>query len=477
MKITPFFTAASLLFAAGCAIGPDYQKPEHVLPERYPERENAAFERLDAEWWKLFGDATLNALMEDAFAGNQDLSAAVARMEAAEAAAREAGADYFPHIGAEASDLRSRTSAKTASGRQMGSMTSTNRRAALSLNYELDLWGRIRRQNEAARAEALGSRFARDTIKISLAAQVAGAYFTLRSQDEEVAASVSTLQTRKQTLEIVQGKQEMGAASALEVEQSRAAHAAAHAQWTEAARQRALTEHLLGLLIGQPDRAFEKTADALPLAPIPPVGLPSDLLAFRPDVRQAEEALIAANARIGVAKGAWLPSIGLTGLFGNESAALSSLFSAPSTIWNYGFTLALPLFEGGRGLARVDQANALQRAALADYLKAAQSAFRETRDALVSMRALDREEAAHSVQLEAARQAFSLARARYETGYTSFLEVLDSQREFNNATLAHNSVRRAHLLSVIDLFRALGGGWREEDAGVSTAKASSPENS
>jgi multidrug efflux system outer membrane protein len=344
------------LVFSGCAIGPDYQRPQTHLPERYVAEEagNMTSEAaINPEWWKLFGDAALDRLIEQTLAQNQDLQAAVARMEAAEAAAREAGADYFPTVDLGGASVRSRTSGETASGRQMGVMTSTNRRIALNIGYEFDIWGRLRRSNEAARADALSGRFARDSLRLSLIAQVVGVYLDLRVRDVEVLAMHRNLIAQEKTRDIVQGRRDAGAASDLEVAQAVAAYAATSAQLTEILRQRTLTENLLGLLSGEPGLRLEPlTETAVPLSPLPPIGLPSTLIEARPDVRQAEEALIAANARIGLAKAAYFPVISLTGFLGSESAQFSRLFTRPAEIWSYGAAITAPIFNWGRTSAR-----------------------------------------------------------------------------------------------------------------------------
>ncbi|MDR0736679.1 MAG: efflux transporter outer membrane subunit [Zoogloeaceae bacterium] len=461
----------SLVFS-GCAIGPDYQRPEASLPERYVADEAGNLTSgapINPEWWRLFGDEELNRLVERTLLQNQDLQAAVARMEAAEAAAREAGADYFPTVDLEGASVRSRTSGETSSGRQMGVMTSTNRRVALNVGYEFDIWGRLRRSNEAARADALSGRFARDSLRLSLIARVVGVYLDLRVRDVEVLAMSRNLRAQAKTRDIVQGRKDAGAASDLEVAQAVAIHAATSAQLSEILRQRTLTENLLGLLTGEPGLRLEPlTETAVPLSPLPPVGLPSALIEARPDVRQAEESLIAANARIGLAKAAYFPVISLTGFLGSESAQFSSLFTRPAEIWSYGAAITAPIFNWGRTSARVDQASAWQQEALANYRQTVQGAFREVRDALVSLSLFDRTEGELQTQLSAAGDALKLANARYEAGYSAFLEVLDSQRTLNNAQLQYLAARRNRLLSAVDLFKALGGGWQEgwqEEAG------------
>jgi multidrug efflux system outer membrane protein len=457
------------LVFSGCAIGPDYIRPETALPERYDEGAEtlpaAEVPAVNPEWWTLFRDEELNHLMELALANNHDLKAAVARMEAAEAAAREAGSDIFPSVDLEGGSIRNRASGKTASGRQTGAATTTNRRLALNIGYELDLWGRIRRLNEAAGAEALAGRFGHDALRLSLAGQITSGYLTLRVLDAELGTTARMRESHRQTLEIVRRRLDAGASSALEAAQARASLAAVDAQWNALRRQRALTENLLALLTGQPGLRVAESADFndLPLPPLPPAGLPSSLLEARPDIREAEERLAAANARIGVAKAAYFPSISLTGLLGSESANISDLFGGQATIWSYGATLFMPIFNWGRTGARLDQVSAVQREALENYLKTVENAFREVRDALVSLREYQAEAAAFAAQTEAAREAWRIAGARYEAGYSGFLELLDSQRTLNAAEIQQQDARRNHLAAAVDLFKALGGGWREAE--------------
>lgn len=458
------------LLLSGCAMGPDFLRPESTLPEQYREAPEAdarmeAPAPVNPEWWKLFADPMLDELVAQALENNQDLQAAVARLEAADAAAREAGAERFPALDLSGSSIRSRSSGETANGQRMGAMTSTNRRMALGIHYELDLWGRIRRSTEAARAQALASQFSRDALRISLTSQVADTYLGLRSLDAQLQATRETLASREQTLKIVKARLEAGAASAVDQAQAQAAYSAAQAQWNQLRRQRGVTETQLALLTGKPGLKLAPGDFAkLPLPPMPPVGLPSALLEARPDVRQAEEQLVAANARIGIAKSAFFPTISLTGLLGSESAALSSLFSSGASIWSYGAALAMPIFDAGRTGARVDQASAGQKEAVANYQKTLQTAFKEVSDALISLKEYSEEEIALATQVDAAQQALTLAQARYEAGYTSFLEVLDSQRSLNNAQLLYLAGRKNRLSASVDLFKALGGGWQPEQA-------------
>ncbi|MBS1161610.1 MAG: efflux transporter outer rane subunit [Proteobacteria bacterium] len=457
-------TLSAALLLGGCAVGPDYLRPSFWFPE--PAKENVAVARAEApinpQWWTLFGDSALNNLEQQAVAANQDLQAAIARLEAAEAAAREAGADYLPALSLGASSGRSQASGTTFNGQKTGGQaTYNNTRVAASLSYEIDLWGRVRRNNEAARAEALASRFGRDAVGLTLAGQVANEYLNLRGLDAQLAVTRDTLTSREKSLKIVNARLDAGSASALDQAQAAGALAAAQAQWNQLQRQRALSESQLALLTGQPGlKIAAADLDKLPLPPTPPAGLPSELLEARPDVRQSEEKLIAANARIGVAKAAYFPSISLTGLYGSESMALANLFSGGSTLWSAALGLSMPIFDAGRTGARVDQASAAQKEALANYRKTVQTAFKEVNDALVGLREYAGEETANQAQVTATRRALELSQTRYEAGYAGFSDVLDAQRTSNNAQLQYLTSRKNRLGAAVDLFKALGGGWQ-----------------
>jgi multidrug efflux system outer membrane protein len=454
---------STVLLLAGCAVGPDYVRPDSTLPELHKEAgsESAAPASINPEWWTLFNDATLNRLVEQALAANQDLQAAIARLEASEAAAREAGAELYPSIDLGANSSRNRSSGETASGRMSGPQTYNNRRAAVSLSYEVDLWGRIQRSNEAARAEALASRFGRDSIRLTLIGQLTNEYLNLRSNEAKLEVTRQTLETRQESLKIVQARVDGGTASGLELAQAESALSAAQGQLGQIKRLRALSENQLGLLTGQPGlKVASAGLEQLPLPPTPPTGLPSALLEARPDVRQAEEKLIAANARIGVAKAAYFPSIGLTGVYGSESMALSSLFTGPAGIWSAAIGLTMPIFDAGRTEARVDQATALQQENLANYRKTVQTAFREVSDAIVNLHEFANEEAAFAAQMAASKRALDLAQKRYASGYSGFIDVLETQRSLNAAQLLYLSSRQNRLGAAVDLFKALGGGWQ-----------------
>ena len=458
-KIRLILALTAAFALAGCAVGPDYIRPASTLPESAQDVATAEAP-VNPTWWTLFGDADLNALVEQTLAANQDLRAAIARLEAAEAAAREAGADYLPRIGLEASTGRNKSSGETFNGKKIGGATYNSNRVAATLSYEVDLWGRIRRNNEAVRADTLASRFGRDSLRLTLVGQVANEYLNLRSLDAQIDVTTQTLESRKQAFKIVQARVNGGTASGLEQAQAESALNGAQAQWSELNRQRALSESQIALISGQPGMKIKATGlDQLPLPPTPPAGLPSALLEARPDIRQAEEKLVAANARIGVAKAAYYPTISLTGALGSESMALSNLFSGGAGIWSAALGLAMPIFDAGRTGARVDQATAAQKETLANYRKTVQTAFKEVNDAIVGLHAYSDEEAAYSAQVGASQKALDLAQKRYEAGYSGYMDLLDAQRTLNSAQLQYLASRKSRLGAAVDLFKAMGGGW------------------
>lgn len=459
-SLTLSVLAAAVL--AGCAVGPDYQRPEVTLPEKYSADAAAvpaagAPQEVSPRWWALFNDPQLDALMNAAFERNTDLLQAVARVEQAEALLREARAVQWPSVGLEGSAARGRSSETTGTP---GGGTGNNFRAVLSTAFELDFWGRLRRASEAARAEALATRYGQEVVRQTVAGLVAQSYFNLRALDEQVLLTRETLKTREEGVRILRIRLQGGTSARLDLDQAEALRADAALQLQELLRQRALAQSQLGLLTGQAGIDLEQgSLRGLPLPPAPPAGLPSALLERRPDVRQAEQLLVSANARIGVAKAAMFPTLSLTGLAGGESAELSDVLKSGSRIWSVGFGLTLPIFDAGRRIAQTDQAEARQREVLAAYQGSVQSAFKDVADALVNLRAARESQ----VDVEASEQAYlnalKTAQQRYDAGYSAYLELLDAQRSANAARLRTVTNRQAQLAATVDLFKALGGGW------------------
>lgn len=472
MRLHTFSFAAMFAFfgigVSGCAVGPDYHRPEVNLPAQFAEATITDEHKTAAtrEWWQLFNDPLLDDLVSRAFARNLDLQQAVARIEEATGVLREAGAAQYPEVDLGATGTNARISQLTANPPPSSyHLVTRNDKFQLSSAFELDFWGKLRRANEAARARALGSEYGKGVVELTLAGAVAQTYLALRSLDAQIAVSLATLAARSDSFDITNARYKGGLASGLDIEQSRGAKAATEVQIADLRQQRALAEHQLAVLTATPDLTVPAgDLRSLPVPPLPPAGLPADLLEARPDIRAAEQQLIAANARIGVAKAALFPTISLTGSVGSESDAMTDLFKSDAGIWKLGVGLDFPIFAAGKYSARVDQASAQQKQALAAYQQAILNGFREVRDALSTTTQRAAGETALDTQRQAAVEALRLANVRYASGYSPYLEVLDAQRTANDATLAYIRNRQSRLATAVDLFKALGGGWRLDKA-------------
>ena len=465
-RLTPLALAVAL---GGCAIGPDYLRPASLLPGLFGDdkpAENVAVASnpaLNPTWWMLFNDATLDNLVDQALKSNASVRQAVARVEQADALARQAGASFFPEIDGSAGLSNTKASTKSATYVASQPAIRHTRTAGLSTSFELDVWGRVRRTNEAARATLLASQYSRDAIRLSVAGLVTDTYLALRAYDAQIAITGETVRTREESLKLVKTRVEAGLASPLDGFQAEGALANAQAQLAEQRRLRSLAEHQLALLTGNPElKIAAGDLKQLPLLPQPPAGLPSDLIEGRPDVKQAEQELIAANAGIGVAKAGYFPKFTLTGSLGSESKVLSDLFSAGSGTWSLGLSALMPILDFGRTSALVDQAKALNQQSLIAWQNSLQTAYKEVRDALVSLREYGEEEAAQTTRVDRAEKAMAISRLRYEAGHTGYLEVLDAQRTLNEAQLSAIAVRQARLSTSVSLFKALGGGWKAD---------------
>jgi len=456
---------AGVILLGGCMLGPDYERPAIDLPKAYGEPDVGAKAPLPLDWWKLYGDTTLNELVASALERNADIRFAVARIEEADANLRVANAAFLPEIDLGGNANRTRSSTTTVLPLPPGIPAVRNDvHLALSTSFELDFWGRLRRGAESVRAQMLATRYAGDVVALTLQGLIAQAYFGLRSLDAQIIVTRETMVTREDALAYVRSRARGGVASELEVAQAEGARADIATQLKNLQQQRALLEHQLATLTGRLDLALAAgDLRTLPMPPLPPSGLPSALLERRPDIKQAEQQLVSANAQIGVAKAAMFPTISLTGFAGGESATLSTLLNnRNSGIWSVGFGLNLPIFDAGRYRALTDAAIARQRQAVAGYQKAVETGFREVADALTTVRQTSSSEENYQASVDAARRAVRLSRMRYEAGYSPFLEVLDAQRTANTSELAALRNRQSLLSATVDLMKALGGGWSTE---------------
>ena len=461
--------AVTVALLSGCqSIWPDYSRPKVAVPAHYSETTDQAKDQANSTisntWWTLYQDPVLNDLVAKALVNNTDIKLAAARIEEADAVMREVGAALFPEVDLDAIGTRSRVTEAGAFPVFSGNPRN-NYIAQLGTSFEIDFWGKFRRAKESARAQALSSRYAKDTVALSLSGLVASNYFVLRSVESQIAVTQDNLKSRHDSLALTKRRLDGGIASALDVHQAEVASANLSAQLAELTRLRAITLHQLAVLTSTLDLDVA-AADikTLPIPPTPPAGLPSSLLEARPDVRQAEEQMIAANANIAVAKAALYPSISLTASLGGESLELGDILKSAARIWTAGLSLSLPIFDSGRLNSKVDQASAKQKQVLASYEAAVQNAFREVNDALINLRQYTEREAALNRSQEAAKKALDVSENRYQSGYSAYLDVLDAQRVYNDAALAFIQSRQARLVATVDLFKALGGGWSANNA-------------
>lgn len=460
------YVAVMATMLAGCQIWPDYLRPKVAVPAQYSEpvqtSADQASSQVASDWWKLYQDQTLNDLVEKALQNNTDIKLAVARIEEADAVMREVGAALFPQVDLDATGTRSRVT-EAGAFPAFGDNPRNNYRVQLGTSFEIDFWGKLRNAKESARAQALSTRYAKDTVALSLSSLVVSNYLVLRSLESQIVVAEDNLKSRDESLALTKRRLDGGVASALDVHQAEVASANLTAQLAELTRLRALSMHQLAVLTGVLDlNVAMADIKTLPIPPTPPAGLPSSLMEARPDVRQAEQTMIAADANIGVAKAALYPTISLTASLGGESLELGDILKSAARIWTGGLSLNLPIFDSGRLNSRVDQASAKQKQALASYEGAIQNAFREVNDALVNLRQNAEREAALNRGQEAAKKALEVSENRYKSGYSAYLDVLDAQRVYNDTALAFIQSRQARLVATVELFKALGGGWKAD---------------
>lgn len=471
-RFKPHGVALVLALALGGCINlaPTYQRPAAELPAEWKAPEGQSAARLGAQWWKIYGDASLERMVDEALAHNANLAVAVARVDEARALLGETRSGQFPTVDATYSRDRTQSSLRTAMPLPPGVVRQRdNYRGTLNVSYELDLWGRLRNATRAARAELLATEAAQETVRIALAADVVQAYYSLRSLDEQVAATQRSVTSRGESLALQKKRYDAGVISEFEYRQLEAEELAARAQLPVLESRRTRQENALAVLLGRSPRAIYSdtvVATAAPVAEpakeqalVVPTGLPSELLLRRPDLVEAEQRLIAANARIGAARAAYFPSLSITGFFGGESAAMSELFTGPAGTWQAAASLTQPIWNAGRVGAQVDAANARQRQALAQYQLAIQNAFRDVRDAIVAQSKTREQFEAEDKRAATLREALRLAKLRYQSGVASQLDVLDAERNLLAAELNRSDALRAQRAAVADLFKALGGGW------------------
>jgi len=464
MFIRRCLIALLFLLLTGCAVGPNYKRPPVTVPDSYrgfaPEAgPQTAVSVGDEKWWEVFQDLQLQALIREALAQNYDVRIAAARVLQAQALLGVTRADQFPTISGGASSSNERLPETRITPPIETSPSQVN----LSLFWELDFWGKFRRSTQAARATLLATEWGQKAVMSSLVSDVATAYFQLLEFDLQMEISRRTLASRKESLRLVEVRAKGGATSLLDVRQSEQLVYTAAAAIPDLERRIEQQENLISILLARnPGPVIRgKPWVESPILPSVPAGLPSSLIERRPDIQSSEQQLVAANARIGVAKAAYFPQIALTAVAGYQSSALTDLFTGPAGFWNFGGQLVQPIFTGGKIRSNVRLTEAQQQEAVLAYQQSIQQAFREVSDSLVAYRKNQEFRAQQELLTNSAQDATRLSIMRYQGGVTSYLEVLDSDTRYFDAQLGLAQAQLNERLALVQLYNALGGGWQQ----------------
>ena len=462
------FIVVMSVSTASCTLGPNYRRPAVGVPPAYRDTTAAAAQPgsgslADVQWFDLFKDDTLVQLVRTALAQNFDLQIAAERVLQARERFHIMHADQFPVVVGSAGASHNRVSEIGARPLPPGfGPDISDVQAGFGIAWELDVWGRLRRLNEAARAQYLATEEARRGVVITLIADVTDAYFALRTLDRQLAIAGATRDVAVNGLRLTELRRDRGVATRLDVRQAEQLLYTATAQIASVQRDIAQTEDALSLLLGQAPGDVARSGGAvqtLDAAPLVPPGLPSSLLERRPDIRQAEQVLVAANAQIGVAKADYFPRIGLTGVLGVESRDLTELLTAPARTWSVGAAAAAPIFNAGRTRANVRFSESVERELVVSYQRTIYRALREVSDALAGYHKTGEQRAQQEQLVAALRDAAQLSTDRYQGGLDSYLQVLDAQRSLFRSELDLAALQRQELTAVVELYRALGGGW------------------
>lgn len=472
-----------MTLVAACSMGPTYQRPDVATPAAFKEAPLPASEagtwksaqpseaEQRGQWWAVFNDDTLNKLEDEALSANQDLKAAAARVREARAGLNAARSAWFPELDAGFGPTRERLSPASQGLPQNAYVPPvTLWRAQSTVSYEAPLFGRVSDNVAASRADSQQSEALFRSVQLTLQADVASNYFSLRELDTEQDLYRRTVALREEGLKLVQHRYDAGEVSELDLQQATNSLASAKADAAGIARQRAASEHALAVLLGKPPAEFSFPQEPLqPVLARVPAGLPSALLERRPDIAAAERAMAAANSRVGLAKSAFFPQLDITGAFGYESSGLSQLFQWSSRAFLLGpfagTALTLPIFDGGRRKADLARARAQYDEQVANYRSQVLTAFREVEDSLADLRLLDDQIRAQNDAVNAAARAEHLSEAQYREGQVNYLDVLDSQRTVLLAQRQASQLAGSQAVATVSLIRALGGGWGDAKPG------------
>ncbi len=455
---------AVALIIGGCAVGPEYRRPDVTPPKEFRSQvaPAEAGSLADLPWWQVFNDKGLQDLITQALTGNYDLKVAVARIEQARAQVDVVHADFWPQVGYQANAGREKSFIPLP--QVQGNVTYSFFQAAVSAAWELDVWGRIRRSTEAAAAGLYAQEDVRRGVMLTLVSDLAANYFLLIELDRELAIAQESATVYKQTLDLFTQRFEAGRDSKLGVARAQAAYDSSNAAIAALNRAIAQQENAICVLLGVYPRAIERgTRLGQQAMPATPVGLTSDLLQRRPDIMAAEQGMIGANAEIGVAVANYFPHIGLSALYGGQGVQVGDLFKSNFSIWSIAAGLTGPIFQGGRLKASVQAQRAFWDESIAQYKKTVTVAFSETSDALIAQQTLVNQRKALEGQVQANREAVDLAMQRYTGGRASYFEVLDAEQALFPSEDALAQTERDQLIAVVNLYKALGGGWNLKD--------------
>ncbi|WP_205746684.1 efflux transporter outer membrane subunit [Duganella callida] len=465
----PLMLALLAAGLAGCSLAPTYRVPESVAPaaafQEAPGWKQAqpADALARGQWWKVYGDDGLNALQDKISMGNQSLQAALARLQQARAQTQFAGANRYPTVEAKAGATRARTSVNSPGFKPGAEPVGNNYSLGLDLSYELDVFGRVRNQVSAAEAGEQASTADVATLELSLRAELASDYFSLRSDDAQQQLLDRTVEEYAKALQLTENLFKGGAAASIDVAQAQAQLETARTRAADLRLHRAQTEHAIAVLLGENPSSFKLAPQALADGVTPPAidpGLPSALLERRPDVAAAERRVAAANASIGVAKAAYFPVFSLAAAFGYDSTQTGSWLQAPSRAWSVGPLAALTLFDGGRRRAQNEQAQAAYDEQVANYRNTVLAAYRDVEDSLAALRELERQSVSQAAAAAAAGRALEQSNYRYKGGVATYLEVSVSQNAALQAQLAASAIQLRRMQASVQLVKALGGGWQ-----------------
>ncbi len=449
---------------AGCMMGPDYHRPSVEIPQSYRYETGEAQKTANTDWWRQFRDPVLDDLIAKALAGNKNVMIAAANIEQAAGVLTQVRAPLFPQISYGASASRQRLSERNGTPVSPGVVNpQSNFQLFAGATWEIDLWGRIRRQSESARANMLASVEARRGVILSLVASVASSYLQLRGLDEQLAIAKRNLESYGKSVKLFETQFKYGQVSQMNVEQARTQYETAAATIPQIENQIVQTENAISILLGSNPEPIPRGKSIYELAvPAVPAGVPSQVLENRPDILQAEQNLISANAQIGAARALYFPTISLTGDYGTSSRELRNLFRGPSEIWSYAGSITGPIFTAGAISGQVRQAEAAQQAALVSYQLSIQSAFADVENSLAAKQYFADQLEAQGRLVKASSEYERLAWLQYNGGYTSYTTVLQAQQQLFPAELNWASIRASLFVSLVNIYKAMGGGWVNE---------------